>query len=100
MSKQETDFEFSRRGLLQIGSAALVGAGISCTHPSETAKTQPAEGENATPKPATETAKPIAGTAPNTAFSKEYVQMVGRFAYLWAWPMVNSFNRRTAMVSV
>src|SRR5262245_60839760 len=33
-------------------------------------------------------------------FSKEYVQMVGRFAFLWGWPMVNSFNRRTAMVSV
>lgn len=25
--------------------------------------------------------------------------MVGRFAYFWAWPMVNSFNRRTAMAS-
>ena len=22
--------------------------------------------------------------------------MVGRFAYFWAWPLVSSFNRRTA----
>jgi hypothetical protein len=42
----------------------------------------------------------LSGTAPNTTFSKEYVQMVGRFAYFWAWPMVNSFNRRTAIASV
>jgi hypothetical protein len=40
------------------------------------------------------------GTAPNTTFSKEYVQMVGRFAYFWGWPLVNSFNRRTAFASV
>lgn len=26
--------------------------------------------------------------------------MVGRFAYLWGWPIVNSSNRRTAMASV
>ena len=42
----------------------------------------------------------LTGTAPNTTFSKEYVQMVGRFAYFWAWPMVNSFNRRTVTASV
>jgi hypothetical protein len=42
----------------------------------------------------------LSGTAPNTTFSKEYVQMVGRFAYFWAWPMVNAFNRRSAIASV
>jgi hypothetical protein len=26
--------------------------------------------------------------------------MVGRFAYFWAWPLVSSFNRRTALASV
>src|SRR5215469_6626164 len=48
----------------------------------------------------TKTTNKINGIAPNTTLSKEYVQMVGRFAYFWAWPMVNSFNRRTAMGSV
>jgi hypothetical protein len=42
----------------------------------------------------------VAGTSPNTALSKEYVQMVGRFAYFWGWPIVNSFNRRVALTSV
>jgi hypothetical protein len=28
--------------------------------------------------------------------TKEYVQMVGRMAYLWGYPMVNSHNRRVA----
>ena len=28
--------------------------------------------------------------------TKEYVQMVGRMAYLWGWPLVNSHNRRVA----
>jgi hypothetical protein len=42
----------------------------------------------------------VAGTAPNTNLSREYVQMVGRFAYFWGWPLVNSFNRRTAFASV
>jgi hypothetical protein len=45
-------------------------------------------------------AETLAGTAPDTALSKEYVQLVGRFAYFWGWPMVNSFNRRVALTSV
>jgi hypothetical protein len=49
---------------------------------------------------ATEAATKTAGTAPNTQLSSEYVQMVGRFAYFWGWPMVNSFNRRVALTSV
>jgi hypothetical protein len=42
------------------------------------------------PKTATEVPGPVAGTA----MTKEYVQMVGRIAYVWGWPMVNSHNRR------
>jgi hypothetical protein len=45
-------------------------------------------------------ANQLSGTPPNTALTKEYVQMVGRFAYLWGWPLVNAFNRRTAISSV
>ena len=31
---------------------------------------------------------------PGTRMSEAYVQQIGRFAYLWAWPMVNMHNRR------
>lgn len=42
----------------------------------------------------------LTGTYPGTKFSKAYVQSIARFAYVWAWPMVNSFNRRVALTSV
>jgi hypothetical protein len=41
------------------------------------------------PKAAAEVPGPAAGTV----MSKEYVQTVGRMAYLWGWPLVNSVNR-------
>ncbi len=28
---------------------------------------------------------------------QEYVKTIGRMAYVWGWPMVNSFNRRMAI---
>jgi hypothetical protein len=31
---------------------------------------------------------------PGTRMTEAYVQQVGRFAYFWAWPMVNMHNRR------
>jgi hypothetical protein len=101
MNAPGTDPALSRRLFLALGSAAM-GAAIGCkSQPTpETQATQPAEGAGANPGTPAPAAKPLAGTAPNTAISKEYAQMVGRFAYFWAWPMVNSFNRRTAMASV
>jgi hypothetical protein len=44
------------------------------------------------PRSAAEVPGPVAGTA----MTKEYVQMVGRMAYIWGWPLVNSHNRRAA----
>jgi hypothetical protein len=38
----------------------------------------------------------VPGPAPGTAMTKEYVQMIGRMAYVWGWPLVNSHNRRAA----
>jgi hypothetical protein len=38
----------------------------------------------------------VPGPAAGTAMTKEYVHMVGRMAYLWGYPMVNSHNRRVA----
>lgn len=99
MDTQETKPEVSRRLFLQLSSAAVVSASVGCNSPSSEAPKQPAEGATPVPAAVPAPAKPLAGTAPNAALSKEYVEMVGRFAYIWAWPMVNSFNRRTAMSS-
>jgi hypothetical protein len=96
---EPTSLELSRRLFIQAGSAALAATAIGCNpQPApEPAKAPGNEGAGTTP---TANAKEVKGTAPNTLFSKEYVQMVGRFAYFWGWPMVNSFNRRTATASV
>src|SRR5262249_7380933 len=42
----------------------------------------------------------LMGTPVGTVLSKEYVEMIGRFAYFWGWPMVNNFNRRTVTTAV
>jgi hypothetical protein len=46
--------------------------------------------------PLPKTAADVPGPAAGTGMSKEYVQMVGRMAYLWGWPLVNSINRSIA----
>jgi hypothetical protein len=41
---------------------------------------------------------PAEVTAPATGIlHPEYAKAVGRFAYIWGWPMVNQLNRRTAI---
>src|SRR5271163_3278588 len=35
----------------------------------------------------------IAGTPSGTVMTPEYVAAVGRFAYIWGWPLVNNLNR-------
>jgi len=42
------------------------------------------------------TAVEVPGPAAGNTMTKEYVQMVGRMAYLWGYPMVNADNRRAA----
>ena len=46
------------------------------------------------------TAAEVPGPAAGTAMTKEYVQMVGRMAYVWGYAMVNSHNRRAAFAYV
>jgi len=43
--------------------------------------------------PIPKTAAQVPGPAPGTAMTREYVQMVGRMAYFWGWPLVNLANR-------
>jgi len=42
------------------------------------------------------TAAEVRGPASGTAMTTAYVQTVGRLAYLWGWPLVNSVNRSIA----
>ena len=42
------------------------------------------------------TAAEVPGPPPGTAMTKDYVQMVGRMAYVWGYAMVNCQNRRVA----
>ena len=46
--------------------------------------------------PLPKTAAEVPGPAAGTAMTKEYVQMVGRMAYVWGWTLVNSHNRRAS----
>jgi hypothetical protein len=45
------------------------------------------------PKSASEVTQPVAGAI----MHEEYVKTIGRMAYVWGWPMVNSFNRRAGI---
>jgi len=49
--------------------------------------------KNSFPSSASEVTRPVAGAV----MHEEYVKTVGRIAYVWGWPMVNSFNRRAGI---
>lgn len=42
----------------------------------------------------------ISGPVPGSAMPDGFVAAVGRFAYVWGWPMVSMINRRTGLTSV
>src|SRR6184192_4057354 len=46
------------------------------------------------------TAAEVPGPAAGNTMTKEYVQMVGRMAYFWGWPLVANFNRSVAFSKV
>ncbi|HEX7531634.1 MAG TPA: hypothetical protein VF340_00205, partial [Methyloceanibacter sp.] len=37
------------------------------------------------------------GPAPGSRLGVDFVREIGRFAYLWAWPMVNVYTRYTSL---
>jgi len=45
------------------------------------------------PTSADEVTQPVTGAV----MHEEYVKTIGRMAYVWGWPMVNSFNRRAGI---
>ena len=50
--------------------------------------------------PQPKTAAEVPGPVPGQIMTEEYASMVGRFAYMWAWPMMNLHNRRDAFDKV
>jgi hypothetical protein len=46
--------------------------------------------------PIPKTPAEVPGPAPGTMMTTDYVQAIGRMAYVWGWPLVNSHNRRSA----
>jgi len=49
--------------------------------------------------PIPQTADQVGGPAPGP-MTKAYVQMVGRMAYVWGWPLVYVYNQRTELTKV
>ena len=50
----------------------------------------------ATPFPQVDAKQQVPGPVPDTRMTPEFVELIGRLAYLWAWPMVNVHNRLVA----
>ncbi|WP_197713145.1 hypothetical protein [Polynucleobacter necessarius] len=42
----------------------------------------------------------VPGPVQGLSMSKEYVQTIGRLAYIWGYPLVNMYARRLAMQEV
>jgi hypothetical protein len=50
--------------------------------------------------PAPAHASELKGTPEGTMMTKEYVQAIGRMAYIWGWPLVNNYNRSLALAKL
>lgn len=45
----------------------------------------------------TKSTEAILGTPAGTVMTGEYIEAVGRLAYIWGWPLVNNYNRAEAV---
>jgi hypothetical protein len=61
----------------------------ACVHLQQKKVTEP----TSFPTSPSEVTTPVTGAI----MHKEYVKTIGRMAYVWGWPLVNSFNRRTTI---
>ena len=73
-----------------IGMGLVVSTPTMIAHAADSAL--PSSPPSVSNKPATPPPGPVAGTR----LTEEYVRMVAREAYFWAWPMLNIYNRRQA----
>jgi hypothetical protein len=84
----------STSGRLKVGIlVAVMGAAPAPAAPAA----QPAVTDSS---PGTRITSGIPGPIPGTEMTKEYVQMVGRMAYVWGYPLVSSYNRRAAIALI
>src|SRR5271156_6235855 len=72
---------------------ALVLASIFAGCSSQPTVTQPEQTAASVSAAPASTSKPILGTPSGTVMTPEYVTAVGRYAYIWGWPLVNNLNR-------
>lgn len=78
--------------LVGASTAALVGCNST---PPQTQQQMPTQVQGQQVRIPTTTAE-VPGPAAGNTMTKEYVQMVGRMAYMWGWPLVNVANRSAA----
>ena len=81
----------ARRSVL-IGATTLAATGVVAGAPLRAAKAQ-AEPPVLTPSPSWTRALPP-GPDARAKMTEDYVRLVARDAYFWAWPLVNMYNRR------
>src|SRR6476660_6583180 len=78
----------------------LMAALVACkSTPPQTPPQTPTQSADAQ-VPLPKTAAEVPGPAPGNTMTKEYVQMVGRMAYFWGWPLVANANRAVAFSKV
>jgi hypothetical protein len=82
-----------------IKPAVLLAALLTACQHQKSPEEAPAKQQAENP-PATPSAAQIAGTPSGTVMTPEYVAAIGRFAYIWGWPLVNNLNRSLGMTSV
>src|SRR5271157_1843204 len=75
-----------------VAALAILVACNSTPPPSQQARPEAQEQQVPIPTTAAEVSGPVAGTL----MTKEYVQMVGRTAYFWGYPIVATSSRRDA----
>ena len=66
---------------------------IGCTQQQQPATETKTDSANATRNDTVASTLP-ALPVPNTIMTEDYVEMVGEYAYLWGWPMMNIHNRK------
>jgi hypothetical protein len=83
---------FASRNLAALGATLLALSAPVGTAAQTTA--------TAAQVPLPKTAADVPGPAAGNTMTRDYVQMVGRMAYLWGYAMVNSHNRRAGFAFV
>lgn len=82
-----------------VAPALLCLMSMSCSKTTQTEQPAPTAPSQAA-SPQSPAQPKIIGTPAKTVMTPEYVAAVGRFAYVWGWPLVNNLNRSIGMTSV